>query len=99
MLLPAWPRGRGGWRGATPTVARVEGQTSGEREGAWQSIGGGDEAGKFSAPASNHPQFAMHALLQKFGLKRGDVETLGAPAACGRIFAAEDRKSTRLNSS
>src|SRR3954452_24195231 len=50
-------------------------------EEAWRSIGGD---GKDSAPASNHPQFAMHALLQKFGIRRGDVETLGAPAAWGR---------------
>jgi ATP-dependent helicase/nuclease subunit B len=49
---------------------------------AWQSIGGGDD--KTSAPASNHPQFAMHALLQKFGLRRDDVETLAAPAPHGR---------------
>jgi ATP-dependent helicase/nuclease subunit B len=50
-------------------------------EKAWQSIGG-DE--KISAPSSNHPQFAVHALLQKFGIRRGDVETLGAPAPHGR---------------
>src|SRR4051812_27363007 len=50
-------------------------------EEAWQSIGG-DE--KNSAPASNHPQFAMHALLRKFGIRRDDVETLGAPAPHGR---------------
>jgi ATP-dependent helicase/nuclease subunit B len=49
---------------------------------AWQSIGGGDD--KASTPASNHPQFAMHALLQKFGLRRGDVETLADPAPRGR---------------
>src|SRR5882757_7054225 len=53
---------------------------------AWQSIGGiGDAQGKFTtAPASNHPQFAMHALLRRFGIKRGDVETLGTPAPQGR---------------
>src|SRR4051812_43544359 len=49
---------------------------------AWQSIGGGEDG--TSAPASNHPQFAMHALLQKFGLRRDDVETLHAPAPHGR---------------
>ena len=49
---------------------------------AWQSIGGSKDG--TSAPASNHPQFAMHALLQKFGLKRGDVETLAPPAPHGR---------------
>ena len=52
---------------------------------AWQLIGGATDAhGRVSAAASNHPQFAMHALLDKFGLKRSDVETLGAPAPHGR---------------
>jgi len=36
---------------------------------AWQLIGGATDAhGKVSAAASNHPQFAMHALLHRFGL-------------------------------
>ena len=52
---------------------------------AWQLIGGAtDTHGKVSAAASNHPQFAMHALLDKFGLKRSDVEPLGTPAPHGR---------------
>jgi ATP-dependent helicase/nuclease subunit B len=53
---------------------------------AWQLIGGTRNAqGKFSTPpASNHPQFAMHALLEKFAIKRGDVEILGTPAPHGR---------------
>src|SRR4051794_13027728 len=52
---------------------------------AWQLIGGATDAhGKVSAAASNHPQFAMHALLDKFRLKRSDVEPLGAPARHGR---------------
>src|SRR5436305_86814 len=43
-------------------------------EEAWQSIGGTKGAsGKIaSLPASNHPQFAMHALLKRFGLGRAD---------------------------
>jgi ATP-dependent helicase/nuclease subunit B len=54
-------------------------------DAAWQLIGGATDAhGKVSAAASNHPQFAMHALLDKFGLKRSDVEPLGAPAPHGR---------------
>jgi ATP-dependent helicase/nuclease subunit B len=41
--------------------------------------------GKFTMPpASNHPQFAMHALLHRFGIKRGDVEILSEPAPHGR---------------
>jgi ATP-dependent helicase/nuclease subunit B len=51
-------------------------------EDAWHSIGGGEDGG--AGPSSNHPQFAMHALLQKFGLRRDDVEQLGVPAAHGR---------------
>ena len=53
---------------------------------AWQSIGGvRDAQGKFTTPpASNHPQFAMHALLDRFGIKRSDVEILGTPAPHGR---------------
>jgi ATP-dependent helicase/nuclease subunit B len=55
-------------------------------EEAWQLIGGiKDAQGKFTAPpASNHPQFAMHALLQRLGIKRSDVELLGEPAPHGR---------------
>jgi ATP-dependent helicase/nuclease subunit B len=53
---------------------------------AWQSIGGKrDGKGKFAEhPASSHPQYAMQALLERFGIKRVDVEILGAPAAGGR---------------
>jgi ATP-dependent helicase/nuclease subunit B len=60
-------------------------------EDAWQLIGGVQDAhGKISATASNHPQFAMHALLEKFGLKRGDVEPLGMPAPHGREMLASE---------
>ncbi len=47
-------------------------------EDAWQLIGGVRDADNqlITPPASNHPQFAMHALLQRFGIKRGDVEIL-----------------------
>src|SRR5260221_11692870 len=53
---------------------------------AGQLIGGVKGAqGKFTQPpASNHPQFAMHALLHRLGIRRGDVEILSAPAAHGR---------------
>ena len=53
---------------------------------AWQMIGGiRDAQGKFTTPpASNHPQFAMHALLHRLGIKRGDVEILGD---AGRAWA------------
>src|SRR6478672_1368972 len=53
---------------------------------AWQMIGGSrDGQGKIiTSPSSNHPQYAMHALLARLGLKRGDVEILGKPAPHGR---------------
>ncbi len=55
-------------------------------EESWGTIGGiRDAQGKLTTPpASNHPQFAMHVLLDRFGLRRDDVETLGAPAPHGR---------------
>ena len=55
-------------------------------EESWGTIGGiRDSKGKFTTPpASNHPQFAMHALLDRLGLRRDDVEMLGTPAPRGR---------------
>ena len=54
-------------------------------EEAWQTIGGvRDAQGKFTTqPSSNHPQFAMHGLLDRFGIKRSDVEILGTPGPQG----------------
>ncbi|MEA2830170.1 MAG: ATP-dependent helicase/nuclease subunit [Bradyrhizobium sp.] len=59
---------------------------------AWQLIGGIRNAqGKFTTPpASNHPQSAMHGLLHRFGIKRGDVEILGTPAPHGRDVLASE---------
>jgi ATP-dependent helicase/nuclease subunit B len=59
---------------------------------AWQLIGGvRDATGRFTtSPASNHPQFAMHALLDRFGLKRSDVEILGTAAPYGRDILASE---------
>ena len=55
-------------------------------EASWQSIGGerNDEGRFIEHPASSHPQFAMHALLERFGIGRRDVEILGPPAPFGR---------------
>ena len=55
-------------------------------EESWRGIGGErDDSGRFKEhPASNHPQFAMHALLERFGIKRGDIEILEPPASNGR---------------
>jgi ATP-dependent helicase/nuclease subunit B len=59
---------------------------------AWRSIGGvRDAKGAFTTPpASNHPQYAMHALLSRFGIKRSDVEILGKPAQDGREVLASE---------
>ena len=53
---------------------------------AWQIIGGiRDAQGRFTTPpSSNHPQYAMHALLQRFAIKRGDVDILAPSAPRGR---------------
>src|SRR5205085_9576198 len=53
---------------------------------AWDLIGGVSNAqgGVSTPPASNHPQYAMHALLDRFGIKRRDVEILGTSAQGGR---------------
>jgi len=55
-------------------------------EDAWDLIGGirNPQGGFSTPPASNHPQYAMHALLDRFGIKRRDVEILGTPAEGGR---------------
>jgi ATP-dependent helicase/nuclease subunit B len=61
-------------------------------EEAWQTIGGiRDAQGKFTThPASNHPQYAMQGLLQRLGIKRGDVEVLAPPAPDGRDLLASE---------
>lgn len=55
-------------------------------EVSWDTIGGerGDDGRFTTPPSSNHPQFAMHGLLDRFGIKRRDVETLATPAPLGR---------------
>src|SRR6202035_1293721 len=59
---------------------------------AWKIIGGTrNPQGKFTTPpASNHPQYAMHALLHRFGINRGDVEILGKVAPHGRDVLASE---------
>ncbi|MBR0854704.1 double-strand break repair protein AddB [Bradyrhizobium liaoningense] len=61
-------------------------------EDAWRTIGGvRDSLGKFvEHPASNHPQYAMHALLDRFGIKRSDVDILQPPAKGGRDLLASE---------
>jgi len=70
-------------------------------EEAWQTIAGTkDSQEKFTTPpTSNHPQYAMHALLQRLGIKRGDVETLQPPAPRGRdILASEAMRPSNATS-
>jgi ATP-dependent helicase/nuclease subunit B len=62
-------------------------------DAAWTLIGGGekDAQGKTTrSPSSNHPQFALYALLERLGIKRGDVERLGTAAAHGREMLASE---------
>ncbi|GLR91189.1 double-strand break repair protein AddB [Bradyrhizobium iriomotense] len=61
-------------------------------EDAWRTIGGvRDALGKFAEhPASNHPQYAMHALLQRFGIKRSDVDSIAPQATGGRDLLASE---------
>jgi len=61
-------------------------------DAAWNSIGGSVAAsGVFAAPpTSNHPQFALQALLKRFGIKRSDVTTLGTSERRGRELLASE---------
>src|SRR5262249_28170827 len=51
-------------------------------EESWREIAG-DPDDK-SAPGTVHPQFAMHALLDRIGIRRGDVAPLAKPESHGR---------------
>jgi ATP-dependent helicase/nuclease subunit B len=54
-------------------------------ETSWQRIAGdGDDATHDGAPAAGHAQFAMHALLQRIGITREEVQSLAAPQPHGR---------------
>ena len=70
----------------------LPGLDTGLDDEAWQIIGGvRDIKGKFTTqPSSNHPQFAMHALLKRFGLGRAEIEILGEPAPHGREVLASE---------
>ena len=58
---------------------------------AWSLIGGGAS----EPPASGHPQFALHALLQRIGIVRADVTVLGESSARGRLVSEAMRPSMR----
>jgi ATP-dependent helicase/nuclease subunit B len=51
-------------------------------DAAWRLIGG--EEAQTSPPVAGHPQFAMHGLLARIGIDRGEVVTLVPPAPHGR---------------
>lgn len=60
-------------------------------EASWQLIGGSrDKLGFVESSASNHPQYALHALLERFDITRRDVVTLGTPAPDGRELLASE---------
>jgi ATP-dependent helicase/nuclease subunit B len=60
-------------------------------EDAWRLIGGiRDSAGQFSeSPLSSHPQFALHGLLNRFGLQRRDVVALVASVSGRELLTSE----------
>lgn len=54
-------------------------------DASWTLIGGSnDDKGTATPPSQNHPQFAMHALLDRLGVRRGDVANLAPQAPQGR---------------
>jgi ATP-dependent helicase/nuclease subunit B len=55
-------------------------------DAAWGMIAGQRDAQgrETMAPATGHPQFALHALLQRIGIARAEVKPLGGSAAHGR---------------
>ncbi len=60
-------------------------------EASWDLIGGHkDVLGFVEASASNHPQYALHALLERFEIKRSDVTILGTPSPHGRELLASE---------
>ncbi|HYW60375.1 MAG TPA: double-strand break repair protein AddB [Xanthobacteraceae bacterium] len=60
-------------------------------EESWNVIGGAVPPGHVSLPpAPGHPQFAMHALLARIGVKRRDVRILAAPSRHGREMLASE---------
>jgi ATP-dependent helicase/nuclease subunit B len=60
-------------------------------DAAWESIGGlRSTQGKVEQhPASNHPQFAMHGLLRRLGIRRSDVEILGTARGGREVLVSE----------
>jgi ATP-dependent helicase/nuclease subunit B len=57
-------------------------------DAAWELIGGGAAGATRQAAAPGHPQFAMHALLHRFGIERGEATPL-APSGAREKLASE----------
>ena len=55
-------------------------------DAAWNLIGGAGD----TPAASNHPQYALHGLLDRFGIARKDVVLLGAPSMHSREMLASE---------
>ncbi len=54
-------------------------------DASWALIAGdADDTTHDGAPAAGHAQFAMHALLDRIGITRGDVQQLAPPQPHGR---------------
>jgi ATP-dependent helicase/nuclease subunit B len=57
-------------------------------DASWDIIGGNVE--ERLPPAAGHPQFALHGLLRRMGVRREQVKMLAEPAAHGReLFTSE----------
>ena len=83
-----------GSTGSMPSTAKLLHVIAGLPQGAVVlPIGGVRDktSGDFiTAPAAGHPQFALNALLKRFGIARSEVATLGAPAPHGRELLASE---------
>ena len=55
-------------------------------DAAWTLIGGSGD----TPPASNHPQFALHGLLTRFGIARKDIVQLGHTTTNARELLASE---------
>jgi ATP-dependent helicase/nuclease subunit B len=114
---PGAPVIAAGSTGSMPATARLLAAIAGHPRGAvvlpgldtaldapaWDLIGG--TAAGAAPPIAGHPQFAMHGLLARLGISRGEVVALAPPAADGREIllsealrpaAATDRWRTSL---
>jgi len=61
---------------------------------AWTLIGGAMEGDRIvAAPASGHPQLAMHALLRRIGIARDEVTRLATPSPRARLVSEAMRPS------